>query len=139
MARLMRIERIADHVGEEVTVHGWLYNKTDKGRLYFLLVRDGTGIAQCVVSMREVSPETFEAARRITQESSLIVTGTVRQDARAPGVPGGYEIAVRDLQIVHLAQDYPIGPKPHGVEFLMDHRHLWLRSSSGTGWTARGS
>jgi len=128
-APVVRIERIAEHVGQEVTLRGWLYNKTDKGRLYFLLVRDGTGIAQCVVSMRDVPPETFEAARRVTQESSLIVTGTVRQDARAPGIPGGYEIAVRELRILHLAQDYPIGPKAHGVEFLLDHRHLWLRSS----------
>ncbi|WP_376791656.1 asparagine--tRNA ligase [Thermoflexus sp.] len=128
-APIMRIERIAEYVGQEVTIRGWLYNKTDKGRLYFLLVRDGTGIAQCVVSMRDVPPETFEAARRVTQESSLIVTGTVRQDARAPGVPGGYEIGVREIRILHLAQDYPIGPKEHGVEFLLDHRHLWLRSS----------
>jgi asparaginyl-tRNA synthetase len=120
------IEDIAAHEGEEVTIKGWLYNKTDKGKLQFLLVRDGTGIIQAVVFEDDVSPEGFEAAKMVMQESSLIVTGTVRADRRAPG---GYELTVNDVEIVQLAEDYPITPKEHGVEFLMDRRHLWLRSS----------
>ena len=129
MAEIIRIEDIANHVGQEVTLRGWLYDKTDKGKLQFLQVRDGTGFAQCVVFKKEVSEEVFEAARRVTQESSLIVTGVVRADKRAPGVPGGYELGVTDLQIVQLVTDeYPIAPKEHGVEFLMAHRHLWIRS-----------
>ena len=129
MANVIRIEDIAAHTGETVAIQGWLYNKTDKGRLQFLLVRDGTGIAQAVVFQKEVPEAVFEAARTLSQESSLIVTGTVRADPRAPGVPGGYEIGVSDLHIVQRAEDYPIAPKEHGVEFLMDHRHLWIRSS----------
>ncbi len=129
MAKIIRIEDIAQHVGEEVVLRGWLYHRTDKGRLQFLQVRDGTGIAQAVVFKRNVSPEAFQNARKLTQESSLIVTGTVRQDDRAPGVPGGYELDVQDLEVIQLAQDYPIAPKEHGVEFLLDHRHLWIRSS----------
>ena len=128
VAKLIRIEDIAQHEGEEVTLRGWLYNKTDKGRLQFLLVRDGTGIAQCVVFKKGVSEEVFEAALSVSQESSLCVTGEIRKDDRAPGVPGGYELGVTDLQIVHQAEPYPITPKEHGIEFLMDHRHLWLRS-----------
>ncbi len=129
MAKIVRIEEIAQHVGEEVMVRGWLYNRTDKGRLQFLQVRDGTGIMQAVVFQKNVSPQVFENARRLTQESSLIVTGHVRQEARAPGVPGGYELDVTDLDVIQIAQEYPITPKEHGVEFLLDRRHLWLRSS----------
>ncbi|MCS7220373.1 MAG: asparagine--tRNA ligase [Anaerolineae bacterium] len=129
MARIVRIEDIARHVGEEVIIRGWLYHKTDKGRLQFLQVRDGTGIMQAVVFQKNVSPQAFESARRLTQESSLIVTGTVRQDQRAPGIPGGYELDVQDLTVLQFAQDYPITPKEHGVEFLLDRRHLWIRSS----------
>ena len=129
MAEHIYIEDIANWKAQEVTIKGWLYNKTDKGRLQFLLVRDGTGLVQGVVFQKEVSPEVFEAARGVTQESSLIVTGTVRADERAPGIPGGYELSVRDIEIVQLATDYPITPKEHGVDFLMDRRHLWLRSS----------
>jgi len=120
------IEDIAAYEGKEVTLKGWLYNKTDKGKLQFLLVRDGTGVIQAVVFEDDVSPEMFEAAQTVTQESSLIVTGTVREDRRAPG---GYELTANDVEIVQLAEDYPITPKEHGVEFLMDRRHLWLRSS----------
>jgi len=120
------IEDIAAHQGQEVTLKGWLYNKTDKGKLQFLLVRDGTGVIQAVVFEDDVSPEAFEAAKTVTQESSLIVTGTVRADRRAPG---GYELTASEVGIVQLAEEYPITPKEHGVEFLMDHRHLWLRSS----------
>lgn len=128
MTKTIRIENIAQHVGEEVRIQGWLFNRTDKGKLQFLQVRDGSGFVQCVVFKKEVPEEVFEAARRLTQESSLVVTGVVRQDDRAPGVPGGYEIGVTGLEVIQLAQDYPIQPKEHGVEFLMDHRHLWIRS-----------
>ncbi|NIP13534.1 MAG: asparagine--tRNA ligase, partial [Pseudomonadales bacterium] len=128
MPEPIRIEDIAKHVEQEVTLQGWLYNRTDKGRLQFLQVRDGTGFAQCVVFKKEVSPGVFEAAQSLTQESSLVVTGTVRQDPRAPGIPGGYEVGVTGLQVLQVSQDYPIQPKEHGVDFLMDNRHLWIRS-----------
>jgi len=120
------VEEIGKHVGQEVTLKGWLYNKTDKGRLRFLLVRDGTGVIQCVVFQKAVSPEVFEAVDRLTQESSLTVTGTVRAEQRAPG---GYELDVKDLTVVHLSEPYPITPKEHGTAFLMENRHLWLRSN----------
>ena len=119
------IREVAEHVGQEVVIKGWLYGRTDKGRLQFLLVRDGSGVIQAVVFKRNVSPEAFEAARTLSQESSLIVRGNVRQDERAPG---GYELDVTDLEVVQLAQEYPIQPKEHGVDFLMDWRHLWIRS-----------
>ncbi len=130
MAEHIYIEHIADHVDREVTIKGWLYAKTGKGKLQFLQVRDGTGIIQCVVFKKEVTLEVFEAARLLTQESSLIISGTVRADERAPGVPGGFELGVSDLQIVQLVTDeYPLAPKEHGVDFLMRNRHLWIRSS----------
>ncbi|MCD6290688.1 MAG: asparagine--tRNA ligase [Anaerolineae bacterium] len=129
MTKIVRIEDMPQYVGEEVTLRGWLHHKTDKGRLQFLQIRDGTGIAQAVVFKRNVSPQAFKSARRLSQESSLIVTGVVRHDSRAPGVPGGYELDVRDLEVIQFAQDYPITPKEHGIDFLLDRRHLWIRSS----------
>lgn len=126
MAERCFVERIGEHVGEEVTIKGWVYGKTGKGRLQFILVRDGTGTIQCVVFKKAVSPEVFEAAKSLTQESSLVVTGTVRADERAPG---GFEMDVTDLEVIQIAAEYPISPKEHGVEFLMDHRHLWIRSA----------
>ena len=130
MAEHVSVEQLADHVGKEVTIKGWLYAKTGKGRLQFLQVRDGTGAVQCVVFKKEVTPEVFDAARQLTQESSLIVTGMVRADERAPGIPGGMEIGVTDLEVIQLVTDeYPITPKEHGVDFLMQNRHLWIRSS----------
>jgi asparaginyl-tRNA synthetase len=129
MADIIRIEEIAQYVGQEITIRGWLYAKTGKGRLQFLRVRDGTGVVQVVAFKKEVPPEVFELVREVTQESSIIVTGTVRADERAPGYPGGYEVGLTDMRVVQLAQEYPITPKDHGIEFLMDHRHLWLRSS----------
>ncbi len=128
MATLIQIADIAQHVGQDVTVRGWLYNRTDKGRLQFLLVRDGTGIAQCVAFKKELDPATFETIANLTQESSIVVTGTVRADDRAPGTPGGFEIGVSNLELIQQAEEYPIQPKEHGIEFLMDHRHLWVRS-----------
>jgi asparaginyl-tRNA synthetase len=129
MARVIQIEEIAAHEGEQVTIQGWLYNCTDKGRLQFLQVRDGTGIVQAVVFKKEVTPDAFEAVKGLTQESSLVVSGTVRADDRAPGTPGGYEIGVSDVRVLQVAGEFPIQPKEHGVEFLMDRRHLWVRSS----------
>jgi asparaginyl-tRNA synthetase len=129
MATIIRIEEIAQYVGQEVTIRGWLYAKTGKGRLQFLRVRDGSGIVQAVAFERDVEPEVFERVQEVTQESSIIVTGTVRADERAPGYPDGYELGLKDLQIVQLAEEYPITPKEHGIEFLMEHRHLWLRST----------
>jgi asparaginyl-tRNA synthetase len=129
MTKIVRIQEIAQYVGETVTIQGWLYLKTGKGKLQFLRVRDGTGIIQAVVFKKDVSAEAFEATRRLSQESSLVITGVVRVDERAPGIPGGYEIGVTDLAVVQIADEYPISPKEHGVEFLQDNRHLWIRSS----------
>ena len=129
VANVIRIRDIASFVGQEVTVRGWVYNKTGKGRLQFILLRDGSGQAQCVAFKREMDAEDFELARNLTQESSVIITGEVRADDRAPGYPGGYEIGIRKLEMVQLALDYPITPKDHGTEFLMNNRHLWVRSN----------
>ncbi|MBI5300895.1 MAG: asparagine--tRNA ligase [Chloroflexi bacterium] len=125
MAEHIYIQNIAAHVGKEVTLKGWLADRTDKGRLQFLRFRDGTGFIQAVVFQKEISPEAFEATKKLTQESSLIITGVPRAEPRAPG---GYELSVKDLQVLQYANDYPITPKDHGVEFLMANRHLWLRS-----------
>ncbi len=120
------VSEASAYVDQETTIRGWLYNKRSSGKIQFLLVRDGTGIIQAVIFKPEVPAEVFQHGEELTQESSLVVTGTVRKDDRAPG---GYELLVKDLQIVQIAQDYPIAPKEHGVGFLMEHRHLWLRSS----------
>ena len=130
MAEHVYIEGIAEHIGKEVTIKGWLYAKTGKGKLQFLQVRDGTGILQCVVFKKEVTPEVFDTARQLNQESSVIITGMIRADERAPGIPGGFELGVSDLESIQLVTDeYPITPKEHGVDFLMQNRHLWIRSS----------
>ncbi len=120
------IENLNQYVGETVTLRGWVYNKTKKGKLIFIWLRDGTGITQCVVFKDNVPEQVFENAKELTQESSLAVTGKVREDARAPG---GYEIDVEDLKVFQITKDYPISPKEHGDSFLLEHRHLWLRSS----------
>jgi len=119
------IEDIASKEGVEVLIKGWLYNKRSSGKIHFVLVRDGTGIIQGVVSKADATPEAFDLVEELTQESAIMVSGTVRKDARAPG---GYELLVKDIKLVHLAEPYPITPKSHGIPFLMDHRHLWLRS-----------
>ena len=120
------IEDIGQHDGQTVTLKGWLYNKRSSGKLHFLLVRDGTGVLQCVVFKKDVPEEQFALADHLPQESSLIVTGVVRKDERAPL---GYELGVTDLAVVQQAEEYPITPKEHGVAFLLDHRHLWVRSA----------
>lgn len=120
------IENLQSHLGESVTLRGWLYNKRSSGKIRFLVMRDGTGLVQGVLVKANLSEELFNRFDVLTQESSFAMVGTVRQESRAPG---GYELDVTDLQIIHVAHDYPITPKEHGVEFLMDRRHLWLRSS----------
>jgi asparaginyl-tRNA synthetase len=121
-----RIEDLREHVGETVTLRGWLYHRRSSGKLHFLEVRDGTGIVQCVVFKGNVSPETFQQADHIQQESSLEVTGTVKKHGK---LEGQVELDVTDLKVLAApSTEYPIGPKEHGTDFLMDHRHLWLRS-----------
>ncbi|MDQ7841766.1 MAG: asparagine--tRNA ligase [bacterium] len=120
------IAALPGHVGEEVELRGWLQHRRSSGKILFLLVRDGTGAVQVIMSRQEVPEEVFATADRLPQESSVVVTGLVRADPRAPG---GVEIAAGSLLVVHEAEPYPITSKPHGIEFLMDHRHLWLRSS----------
>jgi asparaginyl-tRNA synthetase len=125
---LIQIGDIAQYDGQEVTIRGWLYNRTDKGRLQFLLVRDGTGIVQCVAFKKELDAEMFALAQELTQESSVEITGVIRADERAPGYPGKFELGITRLAAIQMADEYPIQPKEHGVEFLMDNRHLWVRS-----------
>jgi asparaginyl-tRNA synthetase len=120
------IEDIGAHEGEEIALRGWLYNKRSSGKLHFLQVRDGTGVLQCVVFRKDVPAEVFELADQLSQESSIVVRGVVRADTRAPL---GFELGVTALELVCRAEEYPITPKEHGVAFLLDHRHLWLRSS----------
>lgn len=125
MAPVTTIGQIGSHAGQTVTLRGWLRGKRSSGKLLFLQVRDGTGTIQCTLFRPEISSEAFEAAVHLGQESSLEVTGEVRPDPRAPG---GHELSVRDVRVVAVAADYPITPKEHGTAFLLDHRHLWLRS-----------
>ena len=122
---LAYIEDIARHEGQSVTLRGWLHNRRSSGKIHFLTVRDGSGFIQCVMSRQAVGDELFTRADHLSQETSLVVTGTARADKRAPG---GYEIDVTGIEIVALAANYPITPKEHGVEYLMDRRHLWIRS-----------
>ncbi len=126
MARdFVYVEELGGHAGERVTLKGWLYQKRSSGKVKFLVLRDGTGLLQCVAFSRDVPPELFERCDRASLESSIRVTGTVRKDDRAPG---GFELGLEDLEVLHEAAEYPIQPKEHGVEFLFDHRHLYLRS-----------
>ncbi len=119
------IAQIADHVGDTITLRGWLQSRRSSGRIHFLTVRDGTGLLQAVMSKKAVGDATFQRADHLGQETSLVVTGAVREDARAPG---GYELDVAALDVVGGSTDYPITPKPHGVDYLLDRRHLWIRS-----------
>ena len=120
------IGEISTFQGKEATISGWLYNIRSSGKLKFLMVRDGSGIIQAVVSKNDVEEKVFSLCDELTQESSITVTGLVVEDKRAPS---GYEMQVRTIELVHKADEYPITPKEHGTTFLMDHRHLWLRSS----------
>ncbi|MBC8028796.1 MAG: asparagine--tRNA ligase [Pyrinomonadaceae bacterium] len=119
------ISGLDEHVGQEVTIKGWLYNLRSSGKILFPQLRDGTGVVQCVALKNTIAPELWEALKGLGQESALAITGTVRADERAPG---GYEIDLRTAEVFNEVRDYPITPKEHGTEFLMDHRHLWLRS-----------
>ncbi len=129
MSRQFTIENVADYEGKRVTLQGWMYASTRKGKLMFIRLRDGTGMIQGVAYRPEVGDELFETLKRLGQESSVIVSGEVRANERAPGVPGGYEIGIDEVVVIQDTQNYPITPKDHGVEFLLDRRHLWLRSS----------
>ena len=119
------IRDVSKHTGEEITIKGWLYNLRSSGKLIFPQIRDGSGIIQGVVFKKSVPEQVWNDCEKLTQESSIIVTGTVRADERAPG---GYELDVTGIQVLQIAEPFPITPKEHGVEFLMDNRHLWLRS-----------
>lgn len=130
VATTISIHDIAAYEGQEVTVRGWVYDRTDKGKLQFIMVRDGSGIVQVVAYGPELPEEMYAAASKLTQESSVIVTGTVKSNPKAKkSLPEGFEIGLKDLQVVQMVEDYPITPKEHGTEFLMDNRHLWVRSS----------
>ncbi len=118
--------RLAEYVGQTVTLRGWIYNKRSSGKLHFIELRDGFGIVQCVMSKKDVGAESFAQADGLTQESAVAISGQVAAHPKRPGV---FELQVSDWQLLApTTQPYPISPKQHGTEFLMDHRHLWLRS-----------
>ncbi len=125
MPTVTTIERLKDHVGQEVTLRGWLYNCRSKGKIHFLQVRDGSGIAQCVLVKGVVSDEAFDRVGKLGQESSLTVSGKVKAEPRAPG---GYELELTGAEPVQDVKDYPIALQEHGPDFLLQNRHLWLRS-----------
>ena len=122
---IARVNRISEFESQTVQVNGWVYNSRRSGKIGFLILRDGFGIIQCIVAKNDVGEDKFEEFKKLTQESSLSIVGEVVKNDRAPG---GYEIITSDLTIHHLSTDYPISPKEHGTDFLMNHRHLWLRS-----------
>jgi asparaginyl-tRNA synthetase len=119
------IEDIGKHTGEEVTIKGWLHNRRSSGKIHFLTVRDGSGFIQAVMSKAAIGDDAFKAADHLSQESSITITGTAREDKRAPS---GYEIDVKSFEVVGPSHDYPITPKEHGVDYLLDRRHLWIRT-----------
>jgi len=126
------VSEVGKYEGQEVTVRGWLYNIRSSGKIIFPILRDGTGLLQTILVKNAVQPEVFEAARALTQESSVEVTGTVRKVPEGKTAPGGFELDIKDLkigQVIPVDRPFPITPKEHGVEFLMDQRHLWIRSS----------
>ncbi len=122
---MIYIKDLKNHVGETVTLKGWLFNKRSSGKVKFLILRDGTGYLQCVVFKGNVTPEVFELADHMGQETSFEITGKIKEEPRAIG---GYEMDAVDLKVIGKSENYPITPKEHGVEFLIDHRHLWVRS-----------
>jgi asparaginyl-tRNA synthetase len=122
----VRVGEVAQYEGDLIELRGWVYNVRSSGKLHFLQLRDGSGIIQCVVFKGDVEPEVFQQVAELTQESSIVVQGEVRADARSAL---GFEVGVQSIEVVHVAQDYPISPKDHGIAFLMEHRHLWLRST----------
>ncbi|MFD1885028.1 asparagine--tRNA ligase [Paenibacillus wenxiniae] len=120
------IKKVNEHVGESVTIGAWINNKRSSGKIQFLQLRDGTGYIQGVVVKSEVAESIWNDAKSLTQESSLYVTGVIREEPRSKS---GYEMTVTGIEVIHITSEYPITPKEHGVDFLMDHRHLWLRST----------
>ncbi len=122
---LVSVSELKDHVGEVVRLRGWVYNLRSSGKINFLILRDGTGFVQCVAALDETDRETFDRVSGLTQEAAVALTGLVRQDRRAPG---GYEVTLKTLDLVSPSRDYPITLKEHGPEFLLDNRHLWLRT-----------
>src|SRR2546425_12801254 len=118
-------EDMGRHEGRKVPLKAWLHNRRSSGKIHFLIVRDGTGFIQAVMSKAAVGEELFKTADHLSQETSIIVTGTARADTRAPS---GYEIDVKNLEVVGESHDYPITPKEHGVDYLLDRRHLWIRT-----------
>lgn len=120
------IENIGEFVGQEVTLRGWVYNTRSSGKIRFIIFRDGTGIVQAVIVKSEVSEEVFNRFDQLTQETSIIISGIVKEEERSIG---GFELLLKDLQIVQVSTEYPITPKEHSTGFLMEHRHLWLRST----------
>ena len=130
----MEVTRVCDLArlaGREVVLQGWVYNRTDKGKLCFLLLRDGSGFAQCVAFKGDLSIALFDQIIRLPQESAVRVKGIVREDKRAPGIPGGYEVSIQDLEVIQTAAaDYPMALKDHGADFALDNRHLWIRMPS---------
>jgi asparaginyl-tRNA synthetase len=126
MSKQVQIRELADHVGDEVSVRGWVHNLRSSGKIAFLIVRDGTGLVQGVMSAGDVSPEVWAQLEGLDYEASVKVSGSVRDDKRAPG---GYELSLTELEVVGpSAEEYPIQLKEHGVDFLLEHRHLWLRT-----------
>ncbi len=131
MPPVIRVEQVAEYENQEVSIRGWVYNRTHKGKLVFLLLRDGYGFVQCVAFKNDIDAELFNQLVHIPQESSIIVTGVIRADKRAPGIPGGYELGITQFQIIQAAvDDYPMALKEHGVDFAMDNRHFWIRMPS---------
>ena len=122
----VRIQDALAHAGQAVEIRGWVAHRRSSGKVQFLVLRDGSGVLQCVAGVKDVSAADWEAMSALTQESSVVARGTLRADARAPG---GVEMGIQSLEVIGLAADYPITPKEHGTDFLMDHRHLWLRST----------
>ena len=120
------ISQLKNYVGKEVTLSGWMYNRRSSGKMIFIILRDGTGLCQCVVEKGKVPDEVFDKLEHLGQESSLTITGLVRAEPRSVG---GYELAVTNAEIIHATTDYPITPKEHGIDFLLKHRHLHLRSN----------
>jgi len=131
MPPIIRVDRVAEYENQEVNIKGWVYKRTHKGKLVFLLLRDGYGFLQCVAFKNDIDDELFNQLVHIPQESSIIVTGIIRVDKRAPGIPGGYELGITQFQIIQEAvDDYPLALKEHGVDFAMDNRHFWIRMPS---------
>lgn len=122
---MVQISNLSQHEEQQVTLKGWVATRRTGGKIAFITLRDGSGYVECVINLQDVSEEEFEAAKRITQESSIILTGTVIKNDRQSG---GYELQVKEIEVVHIAEEFPLGKKAHGPDFLLNHRHLWLRS-----------